>query len=131
MTAFNKLVKASETLPTQPKVSHLLAPAEILGLSLKTSYMCFKLKQPQQTTFIQGYNHQPGPQQLLGGPFQGMCKPMSPVSTQMSQLELQQVALKGLALLHDLAVQTAPSYQSGFSKPQVDRTRVGLRKRQQ
>lgn len=72
-----------------------------------------------------------GPQQLLGDPFQGMRKPMSPVSAQMSQLELQQAALEGLALPHDLAVQTAPFYQPGFSKPQVDRTRDGLRNRQQ
>lgn len=48
---------------------------------------------------------------------------------QMSQLELQQAALEGLALPHDLAVQAAPFYQPGFSKPQVDRTRDGLRNR--
>ncbi|XP_028614131.1 eukaryotic translation initiation factor 4E transporter [Grammomys surdaster] len=72
-----------------------------------------------------------GPQQLLGDPFQGMRKPMSPVTAQMSQLELQQAALEGLALPHDLAIQTAPFYQPGFGKPQVDRTRDGLRNRQQ
>uniref|UniRef100_A0A8C8UPR8 Eukaryotic translation initiation factor 4E nuclear import factor 1 n=1 Tax=Peromyscus maniculatus bairdii TaxID=230844 RepID=A0A8C8UPR8_PERMB len=72
-----------------------------------------------------------GPQQLLGDPFQGMRKPMSPVTAQMSQLELQQAALEGLALPHDLAVQTASFYQPGFNKPQVDRTRDGLRNRQQ
>lgn len=72
-----------------------------------------------------------GPQQLLGDPFQGMRKPMSPVTAQMSQLELQQAALEGLTLPHDLTVQTAPFYQPGFSKPQVDRTRDGLRNRQQ
>uniref|UniRef100_A0A8I5Y7I8 Eukaryotic translation initiation factor 4E nuclear import factor 1 n=1 Tax=Rattus norvegicus TaxID=10116 RepID=A0A8I5Y7I8_RAT len=72
-----------------------------------------------------------GPQQLLGDPFQGMRKPMSPVTAQMSQLELQQAALEGLTLPHDLAVQTTPFYQPGFSKPQVDRTRDGLRNRQQ
>ncbi|XP_073078329.1 eukaryotic translation initiation factor 4E transporter isoform X4 [Manis javanica] len=74
----------------------------------------------------------PGPQQLLGDPFQGMRKPMSPVTAQqMSQLELQQAALEGLALPHDLAVQTANFYQPGFGKPQVDRTRDGFRNRQQ
>ncbi|ERE87870.1 eukaryotic translation initiation factor 4E transporter isoform 1 [Cricetulus griseus] len=72
-----------------------------------------------------------GPQQLLGDPFQGMRKPMSPVTAQMSQLELQQAALEGLALPHDLAVQAASFYQPGFNKPQVDRTRDGLRSRQQ
>uniref|UniRef100_A0A673UTZ5 Eukaryotic translation initiation factor 4E nuclear import factor 1 n=1 Tax=Suricata suricatta TaxID=37032 RepID=A0A673UTZ5_SURSU len=74
----------------------------------------------------------PGPQQLLGDPFQGMRKPMSPVTAQqMSQLELQQAALEGLALPHDLAVQAANFYQPGFGKPQVDRTRDGFRNRQQ
>ncbi|XP_054568407.1 eukaryotic translation initiation factor 4E transporter isoform X2 [Eptesicus fuscus] len=74
----------------------------------------------------------PGPQQLLGDPFQGMRKPMSPVTAQMSQLELQQAAaLEGLALPHDLALQAANFYQPGFGKPQVDRTRDGFRNRQQ
>ncbi|XP_072659431.1 eukaryotic translation initiation factor 4E transporter isoform X8 [Canis lupus baileyi] len=74
----------------------------------------------------------PGPQQLLGDPFQGMRKPMSPVTAQqMSQLELQQAALEGLALPHDLAMQAANFYQPGFGKPQVDRTRDGFRNRQQ
>uniref|UniRef100_A0A8C2VM31 Eukaryotic translation initiation factor 4E nuclear import factor 1 n=1 Tax=Chinchilla lanigera TaxID=34839 RepID=A0A8C2VM31_CHILA len=73
----------------------------------------------------------PGPQQLLGDPFQGIRKPMSPVTAQMSQLELQQAALEGLALPHDLAVQAANFYQPGFGKPQVDRTRDGFRNRPQ
>ncbi|XP_068845811.1 eukaryotic translation initiation factor 4E transporter isoform X2 [Capricornis sumatraensis] len=73
-----------------------------------------------------------GPQQLLGDPFQGMRKPMSPVTAQqMSQLELQQAALEGLAVPHDLAAQAANFYQPGFGKPQVDRTRDGFRNRQQ
>ncbi|KAM6165959.1 eukaryotic translation initiation factor 4E transporter isoform 2-T2 [Erethizon dorsatum] len=74
----------------------------------------------------------PGPQQLLGDPFQGIRKPVSPVTAQqMSQLELQQAALEGLALPHDLAVQAANFYQPGFGKPQVDRTRDGFRNRPQ
>ncbi|XP_006884563.1 PREDICTED: eukaryotic translation initiation factor 4E transporter-like [Elephantulus edwardii] len=73
-----------------------------------------------------------GPQQLLGDPFQGMHKPMSPITAQqMSQLELQQAALEGLALPPDLAMQTANFYQPDFDKPQVDRTRDGFRNRQQ
>jgi hypothetical protein len=48
---------------------------------------------------------------------------------QMSQLELQQAALEGLALPHDLEVQAASFYQPGFGKPQVDRTRDGFRNR--
>lgn len=185
MTAFNKLVntmKASGTLPTQPKVSrnlesHLLAPAEIPGQPVPKNILQELLGQPVQrpasSNLLSGlmgsleptasllsqrapsppmsqvfrtqaasadYLHPripspigfpSGPQQLLGDPFQGMRKPMSPVTAQMSQLELQQAALEGLTLPHDLTVQTAPFYQPGFSKPQVDRTRDGLRNRQQ
>uniref|UniRef100_A0ABK0LW40 Eukaryotic translation initiation factor 4E nuclear import factor 1 n=2 Tax=Rattus norvegicus TaxID=10116 RepID=A0ABK0LW40_RAT len=185
MTAFNKLVntmKASGTLPTQPKVSrnlesHLLAPAEIPGQPVPKNILQELLGQPVQrpasSNLLSGlmgsleptasllsqrapsppmsqvfrtqaasadYLHPripspigfpSGPQQLLGDPFQGMRKPMSPVTAQMSQLELQQAALEGLTLPHDLAVQTTPFYQPGFSKPQVDRTRDGLRNRQQ
>lgn len=185
MTAFNKLVntmKASGTLPTQPKVSrnlesHLLAPAEIPGQPVPKNILQELLGQPVQrpasSNLLSGlmgsleptasllsqrapsppmsqvfrtqaasadYLHPripspigfpSGPQQLLGDPFQGMRKPMSPVTAQMSQLELQQAALEGLTLPHDLTVQTTPFYQPGFSKPQVDRTRDGLRNRQQ
>ncbi|PKU29790.1 eukaryotic translation initiation factor 4e transporter [Limosa lapponica baueri] len=71
MTAFNKLVssmKASGTLPSQPKVN-------------------------------------------------------------MSPLEIQQAALEGLALPHDLAIQAANFYQHGFGKPQMDKSRDGYRNR--
>ncbi|XP_057347634.1 eukaryotic translation initiation factor 4E transporter isoform X13 [Manis pentadactyla] len=121
MTAFNKLVstmKASGTLPSQPKVSVFHTRAA------SADYLRPRIPSPIGFT--------PGPQQLLGDPFQGMRKPMSPVTAQqMSQLELQQAALEGLALPHDLAVQTANFYQPGFGKPQVDRTRDGFRNRQQ
>ncbi|XP_025055045.1 eukaryotic translation initiation factor 4E transporter isoform X2 [Alligator sinensis] len=73
----------------------------------------------------------PGSQQLLGDPFQGMRKSMSPVAAQMSPLELQQAALEGLALPHDLAMQAANFYQPGFGKPQMDKSRDGYRNRQQ
>nr|XP_044988894.1 eukaryotic translation initiation factor 4E transporter isoform X3 [Jaculus jaculus] len=73
----------------------------------------------------------PGPPQLLGDPFQGTRKPMSPITAQMSQLELQQAALEGLALPHDLAGPATNFYQPGFAKPQIDRTRDGFRNRQQ
>ncbi|XP_040602786.1 eukaryotic translation initiation factor 4E transporter isoform X3 [Mesocricetus auratus] len=185
MTAFNKLVstmKASGTLPAQPKVSrnlenHLLTPAEIPGQPVPKNILQELLGQPVQrpasSNLLSGlmgsleptasllsqrapsppmsqvfqtraasadYLHPripspigfpSGPQQLLGDPFQGVRKPMSPVTAQMSQLELQQAALEGLALPHDLAVQAASFYQPGFNKPQVDRTRDGLRSRQQ
>ncbi|XP_023041198.1 eukaryotic translation initiation factor 4E transporter isoform X3 [Piliocolobus tephrosceles] len=162
MTAFNKLVstmKASGTLPSQPKVSELLGqpvqrPASsnllsgLMGsLEPTTSLLGQRAPSPPLSQVFQtraasadylrpripspiGFT--PGPQQLLGDPFQGMRKPMSPITAQqMSQLELQQAALEGLALPHDLAVQAANFYQPGFGKPQVDRTRDGFRNRQQ
>ncbi|XP_078194983.1 eukaryotic translation initiation factor 4E transporter isoform X9 [Callithrix jacchus] len=186
MTAFNKLVstmKASGTLPSQPKVSrnlesHLMSPAEIPGQPVPKNILQELLGQPVQrpassnllsglmgslepTTSLLGQRapspplsqvfqtraasadylrpripspigFTTGPQQLLGDPFQGMRKPMSPITAQqMSQLEIQQAALEGLALPHDLAVQAANFYQPGFGKPQVDRTRDGFRNRQQ
>ncbi|XP_010141624.1 PREDICTED: eukaryotic translation initiation factor 4E transporter isoform X2 [Buceros rhinoceros silvestris] len=72
-----------------------------------------------------------GSQQLLGDPFPGVRKPMSPVAAQMSPLEIQQAALEGLALPHDLAIQAANFYQHGFGKPQMDKGRDGYRNRQQ
>ncbi|XP_009582206.1 PREDICTED: eukaryotic translation initiation factor 4E transporter isoform X2 [Fulmarus glacialis] len=72
-----------------------------------------------------------GSQQLLGDPFPGVRKPMSPVAAQMSPLEIQQAALEGLALPHDLAIQAANFYQHGFGKPQIDKSRDGYRNRQQ
>uniref|UniRef100_A0A8C9LA21 4ET factor n=1 Tax=Pavo cristatus TaxID=9049 RepID=A0A8C9LA21_PAVCR len=50
---------------------------------------------------------------------------------QMSPLEIQQAALEGLALPHDLAIQAANFYQHGFGKPQMDKNRDGYRNRQQ
>uniref|UniRef100_G1P8G0 Eukaryotic translation initiation factor 4E nuclear import factor 1 n=1 Tax=Myotis lucifugus TaxID=59463 RepID=G1P8G0_MYOLU len=185
MTAFNKLVntmKASGTLPSQPKVSrnlesHLMSPAEIPGQPVPKNILQELLgpsvQRPASSNLLSGLmgsleptsllgqrapspplsqvfqtraasadylrpripspiGFTPGPQQLLGDPFQGMRKPMSPVTAQMSQLELQQAAaLEGLALPHDLAVQAANFYQPGFGKPQMDRTRDGFRNRQQ
>ncbi|XP_049641687.1 eukaryotic translation initiation factor 4E transporter-like isoform X2 [Suncus etruscus] len=82
--------------------------------------------------FIPSPGYTPGPQQLLGDPFQGICKSMGPVTVQqMSQLELQQPALEGFALPHDLTVPAPNFYQPGFGKPQVDRARDRFRNRQQ
>lgn len=47
----------------------------------------------------------------------------------MSPLEIQQAALEGLALPHDLAIQAANFYQHGFGKPQMDKSRDGYRNR--
>ncbi|XP_053442863.1 eukaryotic translation initiation factor 4E transporter isoform X7 [Nycticebus coucang] len=145
MTAFNKLVstmKASGTLPSQPKIgrnleSHLMSPAEIPGQPVPKNILQVFQTRAASADYLRpripspiGFT--PGPQQLLGDPFQGMRKPMSPVTAQqMSQLELQQAALEGLALPHDLAVQATNFYQPAFGKPQMDRTRDGFRNRQQ
>ncbi|KAF6321335.1 hypothetical protein mRhiFer1_008450 [Rhinolophus ferrumequinum] len=141
MTVLDKLMstmKASRTLPSQPKVSqnlesHLMSPAEILGQPVpknvlpvfqtraaSADYFCPLIPSPIGFT--------PGPPQLLRDAFQGMHKLVSPVTARMSQLELQQAALEELALPHDLAVPAANFYQPGFGKPQADRTRDLFRK---
>ncbi|NXY88677.1 4ET factor, partial [Alcedo cyanopectus] len=185
MTAFNKLVssmKASGTLPSQPKVnqsleSHLMSPPEIPGQPLSKNILQELLgppiSRPASSNVLSGligglepaasllgqrapsppvpavfparaasadYLRQrgsspigfgQGSQQLLGDPFPGVRKPMSPVAAQMSPLEIQQAALEGLALPHDLAIQAANFYQHGFGKPQMDKSRDGYRNRQQ
>uniref|UniRef100_A0A8V5GA93 Uncharacterized protein n=1 Tax=Melopsittacus undulatus TaxID=13146 RepID=A0A8V5GA93_MELUD len=184
MTAFNKLVssmKASGTLPSQPKVnsleSHLMSPPEIPGQPLSKNILQELLgppiTRPASSNVLSGLigglepasslltQRAPSPpippvfptraasadylrhrisspigfgqgsQQLLGDPFPGVRKPMSPVASQMSPLEIQQAALEGLALPHDLAIQAANFYQHGFGKPQMDKSRDGYRNRQQ
>ncbi|XP_019394739.1 PREDICTED: eukaryotic translation initiation factor 4E transporter isoform X1 [Crocodylus porosus] len=184
MTAFNKLVssmKASGTLPSQPKVNqnlegHLMSPSEIPNQPLSKNILQALLGPPiarPSSNVLSGLigglepapsllgqrapsppisqvfptraasadylRHRipspigfgPGSQQLLGDPFQGMRKSMSPIAAQMSPLELQQAALEGLALPHDLAMQAANFYQPGFGKPQMDKSRDGYRNRQQ
>ncbi|XP_075754153.1 eukaryotic translation initiation factor 4E transporter isoform X5 [Pelodiscus sinensis] len=69
-------------------------------------------------------------QQLINDPFQGMLKSMSPVAAQMHPLEMQQAALEELALPHDLAIQAANFYQTGFVRSQMDKSRDGFRNRQ-
>ncbi|XP_069071182.1 eukaryotic translation initiation factor 4E transporter isoform X7 [Pleurodeles waltl] len=68
-----------------------------------------------------------GPQQLIGDHYQSMRKPMSPVNAQISNLELQQAALDGLLLTHDMSVNAANFYQPGFGKMQMDQGRDGYR----
>uniref|UniRef100_A0A8C4U6M5 Eukaryotic translation initiation factor 4E nuclear import factor 1 n=1 Tax=Falco tinnunculus TaxID=100819 RepID=A0A8C4U6M5_FALTI len=185
MTAFNKLVssmKASGTLPSQPKVnqsleSHLMSPPEIPGQPLSKNILQELLgppiTRPASSNVLSGLigglepaaslltQRAPSPpippvfptraasadylrhrisspigfgqgsQQLLGDPFPGVRKPMSPVAAQMSPLEIQQATLEGLALPHDLAIQAANFYQHGFGKPQMDKSRDGYRNRQQ
>ncbi|XP_005054881.1 PREDICTED: eukaryotic translation initiation factor 4E transporter isoform X5 [Ficedula albicollis] len=185
MTAFNKLVssmKASGTLPSQPKVnqsleSHLISPPEMSGQPLSKNILQELLgppiSRPASSNVLSGLigglepaaslltQRAPSPpippvfptraasadylrhrisspigfgqgsQQLLGDPFPGVRKPMSPVAAQMSPLEIQQAALEGLALPHDLAIHAANFYQHGFGKPQMDKSRDGYRNRQQ
>ncbi|KAG6929066.1 eukaryotic translation initiation factor 4E nuclear import factor 1 [Chelydra serpentina] len=185
MSAFNKLVssmKASGTLPSQPKVnqsleSHLMSPPEIQGQPLPKNILQELLgppiARPASSNVLSGLigglepaasllsqrapsppisqvfptraasadylrrripspiGFGPSSQQLLSDPFQGMRKSMSPVAAQMSPLEMQQAALEGLALPHDLAMQAANFYQPGFGKPQMDKSRDGFRNRQQ
>ncbi|XP_065707423.1 eukaryotic translation initiation factor 4E transporter isoform X5 [Patagioenas fasciata] len=185
MTAFNKLVssmKASGTLPSQPKVnqsleSHLMSPPEMPGQPLSKNILQELLgppiTRPASSNVLSGLigglepaaslltQRAPSPpippvfptraasadylrhrisspigfgqgsQQMLGDPFPGVRKPMSPVTAQMSPLEIQQAALEGLTLPHDLAIQAANFYQHGFGKPQMDKSRDGYRNRQQ
>ncbi|XP_063000072.1 eukaryotic translation initiation factor 4E transporter isoform X2 [Elgaria multicarinata webbii] len=187
MSAFNKLVstmKASGTLPSQPKVnqtleSHLIPPPEVPGQSATknilqeilgpptgrppsnvlstlmsglepvSSLLGQRAPSPPQPPISQMFptraasadylrHHIPSPvgfgpgsQQLLGDPFQGMRKSMSPAAAQMSPLEFQQAALEGLSLSHDLTMQVSNFYQSGFGKLQMDKNRDGFRNRQQ
>ncbi|NXS15365.1 4ET factor, partial [Mystacornis crossleyi] len=182
MTAFNKLVssmKASGTLPSQPKVNHIPEKHqqkawECRGNSINLHYTltvnpahvpvansCLKMPsrlmagvskcqsrdQPcscclgsaptlssevlLNTTVKYSLGFGQGSQQLLGDPFPGVRKPMSPVAAQMSPLEIQQAALEGLALPHDLAIHAANFYQHGFGKPPMDKSRDGYRNRQQ
>ncbi|XP_070618513.1 eukaryotic translation initiation factor 4E transporter isoform X5 [Erythrolamprus reginae] len=191
MSAFNKLVstmKASGTLPSQPKVNQtsenpLISPSdmpgqvatknilqEILGPSpscrqassnvLSTlmgglepvpSLLSQRASSPPQPPISQMFptraasadylRHRipspvgfgPGTQQLLTDPFQGIRKPVSPAAAtaaQMTPLELQQAALEGLSLPHDLAMQVPNFYQPGFGKLQLDKNRDGFRNRQ-
>ncbi|NXN19322.1 4ET factor, partial [Indicator maculatus] len=185
MTAFNKLVssmKASGTLPSQPKVnqsleSHLMSPPEMpsqpLSKNILQELLGPPITRPASSNVLSGLigglepgasllpQRTPSPpipsvfparaasadylrhrisspigfgqgsQQLLGDPFPSVRKPMSPVAAQMSPLEMQQAALEGLALPHDLAIQAANFYQHGFGKPQIDKSRDGYRNRQQ
>ncbi|XP_038618592.1 eukaryotic translation initiation factor 4E transporter isoform X1 [Tachyglossus aculeatus] len=186
MSAFNKLVssmKASGTLPSQPKVnrnleSHLMShpeiPSQPLPKNILQELLGPPVTRPASSNLLSGLmgsleptasllgqrassppisqvfptrassadylrpripspiGFGPSSQQLLGDPFQGLRKPMSPVAAQqMSQLELQQAALEGLALPHELAMQTTNFYQPGFGKSQIDKNRDGFKNRQQ
>ncbi|KAM6423233.1 eukaryotic translation initiation factor 4E transporter isoform 4-T4 [Liasis olivaceus] len=187
MSAFNKLVstmKASGTLPSQPKVnqtseSQLISPSEMSGQSATKNILqeilgpspCRQTSSHVLSTLMGGLEpvpsllgqrapsppqppisqmfptraasadylrHRipspvgfgPGSQQLLTDPFQGIRKSGSPAAAQMNPLELQQAALEGLSLPHDLTMQVPNFYQPGFGKLQMDKNRDGFRNRQ-
>ncbi|XP_075753913.1 eukaryotic translation initiation factor 4E transporter-like isoform X2 [Pelodiscus sinensis] len=161
MSAFNKLVssmKASGTLPSQPKLNELLGPliarptsSNVLsgligGLEPASSLLSQRAPSPlisqvfpTQAASADYLHHRipspigfgPSSQQLLHDPFQGMQKSIGPVAAQMSPLGMQQAALEGLALPHDLAIRAANFYQPDFVKLQMDKSRGGFRNRQQ
>ncbi|XP_025024991.1 eukaryotic translation initiation factor 4E transporter isoform X2 [Python bivittatus] len=187
MSAFNKLVstmKASGTLPSQPKVNQtsenqLISPSEMSGQSATKNILqeilgpspCRQTSSHVLSTLMGGLEpvpsllgqrapsppqppisqmfptraasadylrHRipspvgfgPGSQQLLTDPFQGIRKSGSPAAAQMNPLELQQAALEGLSLPHDLTMQVPNFYQPGFGKLQMDKNRDGFRNRQ-
>ncbi|XP_042335065.1 eukaryotic translation initiation factor 4E transporter isoform X1 [Sceloporus undulatus] len=73
----------------------------------------------------------PGSQPLLGDPFQGMHKSMSPAAAaQMGALELSQTAMEGYAFPHELAM-VSNAYQPGFGKVQMEKNRDGFRNSRQ
>uniref|UniRef100_A0A8C5LZ18 Eukaryotic translation initiation factor 4E nuclear import factor 1 n=1 Tax=Leptobrachium leishanense TaxID=445787 RepID=A0A8C5LZ18_9ANUR len=154
MSAFNKLVssmKASGTLPSQPKVNELLGPPisdpssnvlnNLIGsLDAPSSRRQRTPSPPMPQVFPPRASSAdylrnripsplgfvPGPQHLLEQFPTGVPKADSPVMAQVSPLEFQPAALEGL-LPHDLA----SYYQPVYGKMHIDKGRDGFRGRQQ
>uniref|UniRef100_A0A8C6YEV7 Eukaryotic translation initiation factor 4E nuclear import factor 1 n=1 Tax=Naja naja TaxID=35670 RepID=A0A8C6YEV7_NAJNA len=142
MSAFNKLVstmKASGTLPSQPKVNEILGPSpscrqtssNVLstlmgGLEPVPSLHAQRASSPPQPPISQMF-----PTRAASADYLRHRIP-SPVGfgPGMNPLELQQAALEGLSLPHDLAMQVPNFYQPGFGKLQMDKNRDGFRNRQ-
>lgn len=88
-----QVIKCRSTKPTvgdteeghQPKKSERLKRAGVeeqhVLVIMPLWWTCATLTLPDTVTFPTGFT--PGPQQLLGDPFQGMRKPMSPVTAQV------------------------------------------------
>nr|XP_014432213.1 eukaryotic translation initiation factor 4E transporter-like isoform X3 [Pelodiscus sinensis] len=149
MSAFNKLVSSMKELLgpliARPTSSNVLSgligglePASSL-LSQRAPSPLISQVFPTQAASADYLHHRipspigfgPSSQQLLHDPFQGMQKSIGPVAAQMSPLGMQQAALEGLALPHDLAIRAANFYQPDFVKLQMDKSRGGFRNRQQ
>ncbi|XP_044300333.1 eukaryotic translation initiation factor 4E transporter isoform X4 [Varanus komodoensis] len=114
----SSLLGQRATSPPQPPISQMFPTR-----AASADYLRHRIPSPV------GFG--PGSQQLLGDPFSGIQKSMSPAAAQMSPLELQQAALEGLSLPRDLTMQMSNFYQPGFGKLQVDKSRDGFRNRQQ
>ncbi|KAL7983179.1 hypothetical protein Chor_000041 [Crotalus horridus] len=119
MSAFNKL---------QTSENPLMPPSEMPGQTATKNILQNKRALVKRLIVFLGFG--PGAQQLLTDPFQGIRKSASPAAAQMNHLELQQAALQGLSLPHDLAMQVPNFYQPGFGKLQMDKNRDGFRNRQ-
>uniref|UniRef100_A0A8C6YB32 Eukaryotic translation initiation factor 4E nuclear import factor 1 n=1 Tax=Naja naja TaxID=35670 RepID=A0A8C6YB32_NAJNA len=166
MSAFNKLVstmKASGTLPSQPKVNQtsenpLISPSEMPGQAatknilqeiLGPSPSCRQTSSNVLSTLMGGLEPVPSLHaQRASSPPQPPISQMFPTRAAsadylrhripspvgfgpgMNPLELQQAALEGLSLPHDLAMQVPNFYQPGFGKLQMDKNRDGFRNRQ-
>uniref|UniRef100_UPI00398F3B6E eukaryotic translation initiation factor 4E transporter isoform X2 n=1 Tax=Pristiophorus japonicus TaxID=55135 RepID=UPI00398F3B6E len=160
MTAFNKLVssmKASGTLPSQPKPPEILPPRvmgppspDILGdllgsqnhhesaLLNQRGHSSPTFRQPSPSEFFRvkspiGYA-QNAPH--IRDHFQGLPLPKNvspipaPQAVSPSQLDMRQGAMEGLPFAQDLHMPGGGVYQPGYGKMLYDHSRDGYRVRQ-
>ncbi|XP_041058193.1 eukaryotic translation initiation factor 4E transporter isoform X2 [Carcharodon carcharias] len=163
MTAFNKLVntmKASGTLPSQPKPPEILPPRvmgppspDILGdlLGSQNHHTSALLNQRGHSSPIPTFQ-QPSPSEFfrvkspigyaqnaprIRDHFQGLPLPknVSPVPAPQavtpSQLDVRHSAVEGLPFAQDLHMPGGDVYQPGYGKMHHDHSRDGYRVRQQ
>ncbi|XP_078082933.1 eukaryotic translation initiation factor 4E transporter isoform X2 [Mustelus asterias] len=163
MTAFNKLVntmKASGTLPSQPKPPEILPPhvmgppsPDILGdlLGSQNHHTSALLNQRGHTSPIPTFQ-QPSPSEFfrvkspigyaqnaphIRDHFQGLPLPKNvspipaPQAVTPSQLDMRQGAMEGLPFAQDLHMPGGDVYQPGYGKMHHDHSRDGYRVRQQ
>ncbi|XP_067861600.1 eukaryotic translation initiation factor 4E transporter isoform X2 [Heptranchias perlo] len=163
MTAFNKLVnsmKASGTLPSQPKPPEVLPPhvmgppsPDILGdlLGSQNHHASALLSQRGRSSPIPTFR-QPSPSEFfrvkspigyaqnaphMRDHFQGMPLPKNvspipaPQAVSPSQLDMRQGAMEGLPFAQDLHMPGGDVYQPGYGKMHYDHSRDGYRVRPQ
>ncbi|XP_078409968.1 eukaryotic translation initiation factor 4E transporter [Cetorhinus maximus] len=163
MTAFNKLVntmKASGTLPSQPKPPEILPPRvmgppspDILGdlLGSQNHHTSALLNQRGHSSPIPTFQ-QPSPSEFfrvkspigyaqnaprIRDHFQGLPLPKNvspipaPQAVTPSQLDIRQGAMEGLPFAQDLHMPGGDVYQPGYGKMHHDHSRDGYRVRQQ